>query len=234
MSARTGAHALLDALVEQGTRYLFGIPGVHTLPLYDALADCPDIRPVVTRHEAGAAFAADGYARLSGRPGVVSVVPGPGALNAATAVLCAWSDRVPMIVLTPVLDASGREAAVHEGDLEVAYRPFTKAQLRIDTSADVASRIRQACEVATRAPAGPVQILFSLPVLKERATEAAAQGPASAQEDDAAPAPTLGIRLNLLPMAPTTRRCGRLTSLGAAGLRCSCWAWAWREPTKQR
>jgi thiamine pyrophosphate-dependent acetolactate synthase large subunit-like protein len=183
MSVRTGAHRLLDALAEQGTRYLFGIPGVHTLPLYDALADCPDIRPVVTRHEAGAAFAADGYARLSGRPGVVSVVPGPGALNAATAVLCAWSDRVPMIVLTPMLDASGREGAVHEGDLGAAYRPFTKAQLRIDRSADAAPSIRRACEVATRAPAGPVQVQFSLRVLKEHATEAAAQGPTHIAED---------------------------------------------------
>ena len=85
----------MAALNEGGVRHLFGIPGVHTLPIYDALADYPSVQPIVTRHEAGAAFAADAYARISGRPGVVCVVPGPGALNAATGVLCAWSDRVP-------------------------------------------------------------------------------------------------------------------------------------------
>src|SRR5579871_5422587 len=70
-----GAEALVRALLAHGARYLFGIPGVHTLPLYDALADYPELRPIVTRHEAGAAIAADGYARVFGQPGVVSVVP---------------------------------------------------------------------------------------------------------------------------------------------------------------
>ncbi len=168
MAELTGAQALVSALVSQGTRYLFGIPGVHTLPLYDALADSPQLVPIVTRHEAGATHAADGYARVSGQPGVVSVVPGPGALNASTGVLCAWSDRVPMIVLTAQLDPSDRHAAVHECDLEAAYRPFTKAQLHISTYEDIALVVGEAFARALHAQAGPVQVLIPLHVLHER------------------------------------------------------------------
>src|SRR5581483_12483155 len=121
MSELTGAQALVAALAAHGARYVFGILGVHTLPLYDAIGDYPTLSPIVTRHESGATFAADGYARVSGAPGVVSVVPGPGALNAANGVLCAWSDRVPMIVLAVELDPSPRRGRVHECDLETAY-----------------------------------------------------------------------------------------------------------------
>jgi acetolactate synthase-1/2/3 large subunit len=167
MHKTTGARALVAALSRGGVRHLFGIPGVHTLPLYDALADYPDVRPIVTRHEAGAAFAADGYARISGRPGVLSVVPGPGALNAATGVLCAWSDRVPMVLLTVELDSSQREAAVHEGDLAAIFRPFTRAQLRISQGEDIAPVIAQALRLATRAPTGPVQVMLPLHLLQQ-------------------------------------------------------------------
>lgn len=167
MGEVTGAQALVSALVAHGTRYLFGIPGVHTLPFYDALAGCPELLPIVTRHESGASMAADGYARVSGRPGVVSVVPGPGALNASTGVLCAWSDRVPMIVLSVELDPSDRRGAVHECDVEAVYRPFTKGQLRIRSCADVAPVVDDAFALATRPPAGPVHVLIPRHVLSE-------------------------------------------------------------------
>ena len=168
MIERTGAQELVSALIAHGARSLFGIPGVHTLPLYDALADHPQLVPIVTRHEAGATFAADGYARVSGQPGVVSVVPGPGALNASTGVLCAWSDRVPMIVLSAELDPTDRRGTVHEGDLEAIYKPFTKTQLRISTYEDIACVVDEAFAHALRAPKGPVQVLIPLHVLKER------------------------------------------------------------------
>jgi acetolactate synthase-1/2/3 large subunit len=168
MPELTGAQVLVSALISRGARSIFGIPGVHTLPLYDALADYPQLSPIVTRHEAGATFAADSYARVTGQPGVVSVVPGPGALNAATGVLCAWSDRVPMIVLTAQLDPTARHGVVHEGDLEAAYKPFTKAQLRISTYRDIERVVDDAFTHALRAPAGPVQVLIPLHVLKCR------------------------------------------------------------------
>lgn len=184
MSKLTGAQALVAALAAHGARYVFGIPGVHTLPLYDALGDYPTLSPIVTRHESGATFAADGYARVSGAPGVVSVVPGPGALNAANGVLCAWSDRVPMIVLAVELDSSPRRGRVHECDLEAAYRPFTRAQLRIMTRADVERVVEEAFWLATRAPAGPVQVLIPQHILAARGTSGAGQA-----ERAGAPAP---------------------------------------------
>jgi acetolactate synthase I/II/III large subunit len=167
----TGAVVLARTLAACGIRHLFGIPGVHTLPFYDALSDVPEIAGVVTRHEAGATFAADAYARVSGCPAAVSVVPGPGALNAATGVLCAWSDRVPMLVITVEIEAGGRAAQVHEGDLEAAYRPFTKAQVRAREVEGIERSVRMALETAVRSPAGPVQVLVPAALLSQRAHE---------------------------------------------------------------
>src|SRR5256885_9773788 len=98
---RTGAGALIEALAALGVTHLFGIPGVHTLLPYDLLHAHPTIRPVVTRHEGGAGFAADGYARAGGRPGVCLLVPGPGATNAATAAPGAPRDGGPPLPVTP-------------------------------------------------------------------------------------------------------------------------------------
>ncbi len=181
MTERTGAESAVLELIGFGTRYLFGIPGVHTLPIYDALADHPQLEPVVTRHEAGATHAADGYARVSGRPGVVCVVPGPGALNASTGVLCAHSDRIPMIILTVELDPSERQGAVHEGDLAAMYRPFTKAQLRITRREQLEDVLRESYRLATSAPAGPIQVLLPLRMLTETLIE---RSPVQVTTDD--------------------------------------------------
>jgi thiamine pyrophosphate-dependent acetolactate synthase large subunit-like protein len=208
----TGAQALARVLQAHGTRFLFGIPGVHTLPLYDALADYPALRPIVTRHEAGATIAADGYARVSGQPGVVSVVPGPGALNAATGVLCAWSDRVPMIVLTVELDRSDRRAAVHECDLEAAYRPFTKGQLRVQAGMEVGRVVGAAFALAVQPPAGPVQILIPARVLGEEGTDASER---SAVRD---PSPVLDATAKVLAFLRETDTVALILGLGVAGM----------------
>lgn len=94
----TGGQAVVRALINQGVDTIFGIPGVHTLALYDALVDAP-IRHILGRHEQGVGFMADGYARASGRPGVVSVITGPGVTNVATAVGEAYTDSSPMLVI---------------------------------------------------------------------------------------------------------------------------------------
>src|SRR3954452_12730697 len=115
---QTGAAALIDALAAEGVSHLFGIPGVHTLLPYDLLHDHPTIRGIVTRHEGGAGFAADGYARARGRPGVCLVVPGPGTTNLATAALVAKSDSVPLVLITAsVPDSLHGRYAIHELDL---------------------------------------------------------------------------------------------------------------------
>ena len=100
---RTGGQTVVGSLIEHGVDTIFGIPGVHTLALYDALVDAP-IRHVLGRHEQGVGFMADGYARASGRPGVASVITGPGVTNIATAIGEAYTDSSPVLVI-----ASGEE-----------------------------------------------------------------------------------------------------------------------------
>src|SRR6185437_16530599 len=97
---RTGGQAVVAALKAHGVDAVFGIPGAHTLALYDALQDEPGIRNVVARQEGGAGYMADGYARASGKPGVVLTVTGPGATNVLTAVGGAYSDSSPLLVIS--------------------------------------------------------------------------------------------------------------------------------------
>lgn len=171
MNERNGATALIDTLATHGVEYLFGIPGVHTLLPYDLLHAHPTIRPLVTRHEGGAGFAADGYARASGRPGVCLVVPGPGATNLATAALVAKSDSVPLVLLTAAVPAPllGRYA-VHDLDLDALYRPLVKAQFAVTTADELSGVVTRALALALAEPPGPVQVaipyqLFSQPAV---------------------------------------------------------------------
>lgn len=108
MSRVTGrvGDAVVDVLEAAGVRAVFGIPGIHTLGLYDALAGSASIRHILPRHEQGAAFAADGYARICGAPGVCSTTTGPGTFNTLAAVAEAWSDSSPVVVLAGQIDAS--------------------------------------------------------------------------------------------------------------------------------
>ena len=100
--AQTVGAALAAALAEQGVEVVFGIPGTHNLGLYAHLS-AAGISHVTPRHEQGAGYAADGYARVSGRPGVLITTTGPGVLNAATALAQSWSDSIPVLVITPCL-----------------------------------------------------------------------------------------------------------------------------------
>ncbi len=106
MPERRVADAIVDVLERAGVRDIFGIPGIHTLPLYDALAGRPSIRHVLTRHEQGAAFAADGYARVSGRHGMVTTTTGPGTFNTLAAIAEAWADSSPVVLLGGQIDAA--------------------------------------------------------------------------------------------------------------------------------
>jgi thiamine pyrophosphate-dependent acetolactate synthase large subunit-like protein len=106
MSERRVAEAIVDVLESAGVRDIFGIPGIHTLAFYDALAGRPGVRHILTRHEQGAAFAADGYARVSGRHGVCTTTTGPGTFNTLAAMAEAWSDSSPVVLLGGQIDAS--------------------------------------------------------------------------------------------------------------------------------
>ena len=97
---RIGADVVCEALLRQGSDVLFGYPGGVILPLYDVLGDYPDLRHVLVRHEQGAAHAADGYARASGRVGVCLGTSGPGATNLVTGIATAQLDSIPMVAIT--------------------------------------------------------------------------------------------------------------------------------------
>jgi len=160
-STPTGASALIDALAAQGVTYLFGIPGVHTLLPYDLLHDHPTIRPVVTRHEGAAGFAADGYARATGTPGVCLVVPGPGTTNLATAALVAKSDSVPLVLITAAVpDALDGRYAIHELDITAFMRPVVKAQIAVTTGtpAEITEAVAEAFALALAERPGPVHL----------------------------------------------------------------------------
>lgn len=100
MAERTGGQVLVEALAAHGVDTVFGIPGTHNLAIYAALAET-GLRHILLRHEQGVGFAADGYARVAGRPGVCVTTTGPGLLNAATALAQAYSDSVPVLVVSP-------------------------------------------------------------------------------------------------------------------------------------
>ena len=106
MHERRVVEAIVDVLEAGGVRHVFGIPGIHTLALYDALAERPGIRHILPRHEQGAAFAADGYARITRRHGVVSTTTGPGTFNTLSALAEAWSDSSPVILLGGQIDSA--------------------------------------------------------------------------------------------------------------------------------
>ena len=96
----TGAQMVCESLLNEGVDVIFGLPGGAILPLYGTLPEYPDLRHILVRHEQGAAHAADGYARATGKPGVAWATSGPGATNLVTGIATAQMDSVPLVVVT--------------------------------------------------------------------------------------------------------------------------------------
>ena len=162
MSERmTGAHALVRALELEGVEVLFGYPGGVVLPLFDALYDSTKVRTILPRHEQGAVHMADGYARVTGRPGVVLVTSGPGATNTVTGIANAYMDSIPMVVFTGQVSSSviGTDA-FQESDITGITIPITKHNYLIKDAADIPEVIREAFHIATTGRPGPVLIDF--------------------------------------------------------------------------
>lgn len=123
------ADVLVEGLARHGVRHLFGMPGSHSTTIYDSLQRSGAIATILIRNEQAGAFAADGYARVTGRPGVVCTTAGPGATNALTGVAEAWADSVPVLLLSGQVNADRMHqecGAYHEIDLEAIFRPVTK------------------------------------------------------------------------------------------------------------
>lgn len=159
MAEKSGAEILIDALIEQGVDTVFGYPGGAVLPIYDALFQQTKIRHVLVRHEAGAAHAAEGYARSTGKPGVVLVTSGPGATNAVTGIADAFLDSIPLVVLTGQVATNliGTDA-FQEADTVGITRHCSKHNYLVKDPADLASTVREAFAIATKGRPGPVVI----------------------------------------------------------------------------
>ncbi len=155
----TGAEMVVRALMDQGVDTLFGYPGGAILPIYDALFHQPSLKHVLVRHEQGATHAAEGYARSSGKPGVVLVTSGPGATNAITGIVDALMDSIPMVVITGQVPTHliGSDA-FQECDTVGITRSCTKHNYLVKNTADLPRILHEAFHIATSGRPGPVVI----------------------------------------------------------------------------
>ncbi len=156
---RSGANILVESLVRQGVEFVFGYPGGAVLPIYDALFEDERLRHILVRHEAGAAHAAEGYARSTGKPGVVLVTSGPGATNAITGIADAFMDSIPLVIITgQVATALIGSDAFQEADTIGISRHCTKHNYLVKDPAELAATIDEAFQIATTGRPGPVLI----------------------------------------------------------------------------
>ena len=155
----TGAEIVFKALEDQGVRHIFGYPGGAVLPIYDELKNHKKIKHILVRHEQGAGHAAEGYARSSGKPGVLLVTSGPGATNAVTALTDAYMDSVPLVCITGQVPTHliGTDA-FQECDTTGITRPCTKHNWLVKDVKKLSSIMHKAFEVATTGRPGPVLI----------------------------------------------------------------------------
>ena len=154
----SGAELLLKGLMEQEVEIIFGYPGGAVLPLYDALYDA-EIPNILTRHEQGAVHAAQGYAKATGKPGVVVVTSGPGATNAVTGIADANSDSVPLVVFTGQVTTNGiGKDAFQEADILGITVPITKNSYQVRDVNELPRIIQEAFHIAMTGRPGPVVI----------------------------------------------------------------------------
>ena len=160
-AARNGAETFLQTLIALGVDTIFGYPGGAVLPLYDALYSEPRIRHVLVRHEQGAMHAAEGYARSTGKPGVVLVTSGPGMANTTSGLLDAMCDSIPVLCISgQVATGAIGTDAFQECDAVGISRPVTKWNGQIRRTEDVAAMAAKAYQLTTQGRPGPVLLDF--------------------------------------------------------------------------
>ena len=154
-----GNDILIQSLIKEEVEYIFGYPGGAALHIYDAIFNQNQIQHILVRHEQGGSHAADGYARATGKPGVVLVTSGPGATNAITGIATAFMDSIPMIII------SGQVAkhligtdAFQETDMIGISRPIVKHSFSVESAEDIPEIVKQAFYIATSGRPGPVVI----------------------------------------------------------------------------
>ena len=166
----TGAQIVCESLLREGVDVIFGLPGGAILPLYQTLPEYPKLRHILVRHEQGAAHAADGYARVTGRPGVAWATSGPGATNLITGIATAQMDSVPMVIITgQVTRAAIGSDAFQETDATGITLPITKHNYLVMQASDLPRIIKEAFHVAGTGRPGPVLVDIPKDVLFEEA-----------------------------------------------------------------
>ncbi len=155
----TGAQIIIECLKEQGVDTIFGYPGGTILDVYDALYNAPEINHIITSHEQGAAHAADGYARATGKVGVCMATSGPGATNLVTGIATAYMDSVPLVAITCNVGVAllGKDS-FQEVDIAGVVMPITKHSIIVKRIEDLAGAIRKAFYIAKSGRKGPVLV----------------------------------------------------------------------------
>ncbi len=159
MEQLSGGEALIRALHDEGVEFLFGYPGGAVLHIYDALFRQDHVEHILVRHEQAATHAADGYARATGKPGVVLVTSGPGATNAVTGIATAYMDSIPIVVISGQVESRliGSDG-FQETDMVGVSRPIVKHSFMVQNAADIPKIIKKAFHIATSGRPGPVVI----------------------------------------------------------------------------
>src|ERR1044071_8695323 len=194
-----GGQALVRCLESEGVEYIFGLSGGAAIPIFDALVTTKTkIKLVLVRHEQGAAHMADGFARATGKPGVVLVTSGPGATNTLTGIMTAHMDSVPMIVLTgqTITSMLGKDA-FQEADVFGITMPVVKHSYLVKNPNDIPRIVREAFFLATSGRPGPV--LIDLP-------KDVTSAPCTAPFVDEVSLPGYTVPGHPVPEAPKTAR----------------------------
>ncbi len=158
-SELTGAQILIECLAKQGVDTVFGYPGGSILKIYDALHQHPDIKHILTKHEQAAVHAAEGYARATGKVGVVFATSGPGATNIVTGIGDAMADATPIVCITgQVASAKIGTDAFQEGDIISITRPITKHSYLIKNASEIEGAVENSFNIASQGRPGPVLI----------------------------------------------------------------------------
>jgi len=165
----TGSEIFVRSLIAEGVEVVFGYPGGAIIGVYDALVDLSDIKHVLVRHEQGATHAAEGYAKATGKPGVVLVTSGPGATNTVTGITDAYMDSIPIVVFTGQvpLKLIGNDA-FQEADIVGITRPVTKHSYLVRDVRELAKTIKEAFYIATTGRPGPVLVDLPKDVMAQK------------------------------------------------------------------
>ena len=154
-----GSQIVCKSLLREGCNVVFGIPGGAILPLYQTLPEFPELRHILVRHEQGASHAADGFARVTGKPGVAFATSGPGATNLVTGIASAQMDSVPMVIVTGQVSKTviGSDA-FQETDITGITLPITKHNYLVMEASEIAGVIKEAFYIANSGRPGPVLV----------------------------------------------------------------------------